>query len=416
MKLIFKALIIGTLVAFGAADLVHADDWLQWRGPNREDRSTESDLMQSWPAEGPNQLWVNRNCGLGYAGFSIQGDRLYTLGLDGDSEFALCLNAETGEEIWRQPVGPKFQNQWGDGPRSTPTIDGDRIYCLFASGVLACLNAGDGRVVWKKDMAELGGSVPFWGYSESPLVDGDLVVCTPGGKDGAIAAMNKMTGEKVWQTEELIPPAHYSSIIAADWGGKRQYIQLLVNAVVGIDSENGDVLWQSPWKGEIAVIPTPIFHDGVVYVTSGYKVGSKAIQLDEDNNATEKWFSIEMQNHHGGVIRVDDHVYGYSDRAGWCCQSLETGELEWNVSRREITKGAITYAGGRFYHLEERDGDVILLEATPEGHQEHGRFTLEPKSENRSPRGAIWVHPVVSDGKLYLRDQEIVHCYDIRKK
>ena len=395
---------------------MHAEDWLQWRGPSRADRSSETGLLKSWPEQGPKQLWVNQKAGLGYSGFSIQGDKLYTLGLEDDSEFALCLNANTGKQIWKQNIGEKFENGWGDGPRTTPTIDGKRVYFMTAGGTVACLNATSGKKVWSRQMTEFGGKVPFWGYSESPLVDGKMVVCTPGGDDGSIVALNKSDGKLIWQTKELTTPAHYSSVIAADWGGKHQYIQLLMDQVVGVDSKDGSVLWTSPWEGRTAVIPTPIFKDGTVFVTSGYKVGSKAVQLDDKNNASEKWFQIDMQNHHGGVILVDDHLYGYSDKAGWSCQDLATGEIVWNQNKREIRKGAISYADGLFYHLQENDGQVILIKATPDGFEELSRFTLDPLSEQRSPRGKIWVHPVICNGKLYLRDQEFIHCYDLKSK
>ena len=392
-----------------------ADDWLQWRGPDREDRSAETGLLQEWPDEGPKQLWVNESCGLGYAGCSVQGKRLFTLGLEENAEFALCLDAETGEELWRQNIGPRFQNAWGDGPRSTPTIDGKFVYFLSAAGELACLEGNSGQIRWSKNLADFGGRVPVWGYAESPLVDGDQIVCTPGGNQGAILALNKRNGKKLWQTSSLTPRAHYSSLIAVDWGGRRQYIQQLVNAIVGIDAKTGDVLWQSERTGRTAVIPTPIFSKGIVYVTAGYKVGSKAVELDDDNNVHDLWETISMQNHHGGVIRVDEHVYGYSDRDGWCCQNLMTGKLAWKHSKRKITKGAITWADNRFYHLQERDGQVVLIEATPDGLVEHGRFTLSPLSEQRSPRGKIWVHPVIANGRLYLRDQEYLHCYDVSR-
>ena len=177
-----------------------AEDWLQWRGPSRSDRSPETGLLKSWPEAGPKQLWVNDKAGFGYSGFSIQGDKLYTLGLEGDSCFGLCLNADTGKEIWRNKIGEKFENRWGDGPRSTPTIDGKNIYILTAGGTLACVNAANGKKVWSRQMSEFGGKVPFWGYSESPLVDGKLVLCTPGGDEGSIVALNKSNGKLVWQT------------------------------------------------------------------------------------------------------------------------------------------------------------------------------------------------------------------------
>ena len=393
------------------------DDWLQWRGPNRNDISKETGLLQSWPEGGPKQLWVNNSSGLGYAGFSIRGDDLFTLGLEEGREFVLCLNAETGKEKWRANIGSQFKNRWGDGPRTTPTIDGDNIYCFSANGTLASLKAASGEVNWSVEMSDFGGTTPYWGYSESPLVDGDKVVVTAGGANGAVVAVNKNTGAKMWQTSSLTEAKNmaYSSALAIDWGGRRQFVKLLSKSVVGLDAESGEVIWKVDWPGEIAVIPTPIFDNGTIHISSGYKVGSMSIKLDEQNNATEVWKTVNMQNHHGGLIMVDGYVYGYCDRNGWSCQDMADGELKWNQGRRgALKKGAVAYADGRFYHLQERDGQVALLKADANDVEEVGRFTLSPQTKRRKAQGKIWVHPVISDGKLYLRDQEYIYCYDIK--
>ena len=170
-----------------------ADDWPHWRGPNWNDRSGETGLLTEWPKDGPKQLWVNSASGLGYAGFAVVGEQLFTMGLEDNAEFALCLDATTGTEIWRQPVGTKFENNWGDGPRSTPSVDGDYVYVMTAAGTLACLKKNDGQEVWKVQMQDFGGQVPDWGYSESPLVDEDRVVCTPGGPKGTMVASPSST-------------------------------------------------------------------------------------------------------------------------------------------------------------------------------------------------------------------------------
>lgn len=393
----------------GAA--VGNDDWPGWRGADRTDVSRETGLLPTWPEGGPKQLWVNRNCGLGYAGFSVVENRLFTLGSEAEREFALCLDAVTGTEIWRVEVGDNFQNQWGDGPRSTPTVDGDRVYAMAANGNLSCLDRGSGQIIWQVSLRDLGGDVPQWGYAESPLIDHDRVVCTPGGNQGAIVALNKMTGAVIWRCTELTSTAHYSSIITANWNNRRQYIQLLVDALVGVDADNGRLLWSSPWRGRIAVIPTPIFWEGKVYATSGYDIGSKLVELTDDG-AVDVWSNKVMKNHHGGVIQLGSHVYGFSDGNGFLCQSLETGEMVW-TARRAIGKGAVSYADGRFYFIQEEDGQVLLIEANEEAWHERGRFTLSPQTERRKPQGRIWVHPVIANGRLYLRDQEIVCCYDI---
>jgi outer membrane protein assembly factor BamB len=400
------------------------DDWPHWRGPNRNDVSLETGLLKEWPADGPKQLWINRRSGLGYAGFSVVDGKLYTMGLEDDIEFALCLNAEDGTEIWRERLGNRFKNGSGDGPRSTPSIDGDRAYFMGASGNLSCRNKEDGKQIWSVEMSDFGGSVPNWGYAESPLVDEDKVICTPGGSKGTILALDKKTGEKIWQSKPVTrvldngavtspAKAHYSSILPVNWNNRRQYVQLTVLAVVGVDAETGDVLWQTDWPGKTAVIPSPIFDGGNVYVTSGYGVGAKLIKIDGDNDATELWYTKAMQNHHGGVILIGDYLFGSSARS-WVCQRKSDGEMVW--SDRAIKKGALAYADGMFYQVQESDGKVLLIQADENSHDVKGSFTLSPQTKRRSPRGKIWVHPVIANGKLYLRDQEMIYCYDISAK
>lgn len=390
-----------------------AQDWPQWRGANQDNKSTETNLLQTWPEGGPDKVWVFDQAGLGYAGFSVVGEKLFTMGLFDGVEYALCLNANTGESIWKTPISERYKNRWGDGPRSTPTVDGDNVYFMAPRGEVVCLTV-DGTKVWSVSMEDFGGAVPSWGYSESPLVDGELVVCTPGGNRGSILALNKATGEKVWQSIELTSSAHYSSISVAGEGNERAYIQLLVDQVVSVSPADGTVNWKSEWPGKVAVIPSPVVDGDDVYVTSGYSAGSKKISL-AGGNPEEVFFSKAMVNHHGGIVLKSGHVYGYSDGKGFVCQDFDSGEMKWN-EKKEIKKGAVAYAANRFYFIEERSGDVILIQANPDGWTEQGRFTLSPQTEQRKPDGRIWVHPVISNGKLYLRDQEFIHCFDISNK
>ncbi len=390
------------------------DDWPGWRGADRTDISTETGLLQEWPAGGPKRIWLNDAGGLGYSGFAVVGDRLFTLGLFDGNEYGLCLDATSGKELWRAKVGDEFKNGWGDGPRNTPTVDGNRVYFMSATGSLVCVELESGKPVWNTTMQEFGGEVPFWGFSESPLVDGDRLICTPGGKQGAMVALDKATGKKLWQTSSIQQTAHYSSPIVIENNKKRQYVQLIMDVVVGVDAETGDVLWQVPFPGKTAVIPTPVLADGQIYVTAGYSAGSSLISLSDDQSATEVWHSRSMSNHHGGVIYMDGHIYGHSDREGFSCQNVKTGELVWS-EKEQLKKGAVTFADNRFYFIEEQTGDVVLFSASPEGWDQKGRFEFSPKSEQRHPRGAIWVHPVIANGKLYLRDQENICCYDISK-
>ncbi len=406
----------GSLFDLSVSNAATLDDWPHWRGPQRDDISRESDLLEKWTSEGPKQLWVNQKCGLGYAGISIVGDSLFTMGVEDDQEFALCLNAETGKEIWRVNLGPRFNNQWGDGPRSTPSVDGEYVYCFTANGNLACLKSKDGSLVWEQKMSDFGGAVPYWGYAESPLVSDEQVVCTPSGPDSpAMIAFDKLTGKPIWRSDFQLGENEnkaYSSIVPAELNGKKQYIQLTLNNLIGVSAADGKLLWKSEWPGRVAVIPSPILDENQVYVTSGYSVGSKLVEIEQGGSVKELWFNKVMKNHHGGAILVDDHVYGYSDQAGWICQNKADGKMVWND--KTIKKGAITYADGLFYHLQEGDGEVVLIKADTKGLEERGRFKLTPQSERRKADGMIWMHPVISDGKLYLRDQEIICCYDIR--
>ncbi|MFK7768641.1 MAG: PQQ-binding-like beta-propeller repeat protein [Mariniblastus sp.] len=426
----FAVLFSFAFAVFVLTNQTQADDWLQWRGPNHNSVSTETGLLKKWPAEGPPQLWANEDCGIGYGGFSIKGNRLFTIGANDGVDFALCLNTEDGSQIWRTPFigGDSTLSDrgkgWGDGPRSTPSVDGDFVFLMGVGGELWCVKAEDGAKVWSVNMADFGGSTPGWGYSESPLVDEDKVICTPGGPDGTLVALDKRTGKKIWQSapvtktlsdgSETNPAkAHYSSIIPIDSNNQRQYVQLLVHAVVSVNADSGETVWQINWSGNTAVIPTPIFNNDEVYVTSGYKVGSKLIKIGENNEATELWHTKAMSNHHGGVIQIGDYFYGSNEQV-FVCQSRTDGKAVWQT--RKLRKGALTYADGLFYHLGERSGKVTLFHADENGISMKGRFTMEPKSKIDKRKGKIWVHPVIANGRLYLRDQNVIVSYDVKSK
>lgn len=401
------------LLALGCLSQAAAYDWPQWLGPNRDGLTEETGLLKTWPENGPERVWLFKDCGLGYSGPAVVDGKLFIMGSRNETELLLCLDAETGEELWSSELGPELNNGWGNGPRGTPTIDGQWIYALAAKGNLVCLSTADGSERWKVDVKEeLGGKIPVWGYSESPLIDGDRVVVTPGLDQGAIAALDKGTGELLWQTEELTPVAHYSSVVAAEINGQPQYVQLLLDQLVGVDPATGKVLWSVEWPGRVAVIPTPIVKGNQVFVTTGYGVGCMLVEISPENETTVVYQNKTMKNHHGGVLLLGDKLYGHSDKTGWLCLDFATGERVWR-ERAELGKGAIAYADSRFYCLGEDDGQVVLIEASEEGWKEHGRFTLDPQSELRSPKGKIWTHPVIVNGRMYLRDQELLLCFDV---
>lgn len=408
--------ILATFAILPLANLF-SGDWPQWRGPNRDDNSTETGLAKEWPPEGPKLMWVSKDAGLGYSGYSIVGDTLYTMGAQDAVEYVIAINVNTGKGKWTTEAGPLLTNGWGDGPRSTPTVSGDKVYALSGKGHLSAFNKENGKLVWKVTMEELGGKVPGWGYTESVLVDGNLVICTPGGAKGALAAFDKETGKKVWQNPEWSDPAQYSSVIAADHNGARQLIQLTGQSVGAVNAKDGSILWKVPFPGKTAVIPTPIFHMGHVFVASGYGVGAKLIKVGEGNKAEDlnPDMNTAMINHHGGVVLVGEHLYGYSEKGGWTCLDFKTGEVKWQENAK-LKKGAIHYADGKLYLLEENSGTVALIDASPEGYKEHGRFTLSPQTTQRNPKGKVWTHPVVCNGRLYLRDQELLYSFDVSGK
>lgn len=393
---------------------VSAADWTQWRGPGRDNHSPDKSIVASFPEGGPKKLWMFENAGKGYSSFSLAGDRLFTMGSRDDIEHVICLDRKSGKELWAAPLGPVYTNRWGDGPRSTPTVDGDSVYALTGRGVLGCVSAADGKVRWKVDLVkDHGGELQGWGYTESVLVDGDRVVCTPGGKKGTMLALNKKDGKPLWQSKDLDENAQYSSPILIQFQNQPQYVQRTMQSVFGISPADGKLLWKTSYPGRVAVIPTPIHADGIVYVTAGYGCGCKAVKLGGEDPETLYQEDV-ITNHHGGVILVDGHIYGHSDKGGWSCQDLKSGKVLWQD--KGTGKGTCVYVAGKLVTLAEDDGTVALIDASTSGYKEHGKFKLEPQSQIRSKDGRIWTHPVVLDGRLYLRDQDLIYCYDVSGK
>ncbi len=405
---LFSALVLTASFAAG-------DDWPQWRGPQRNDKSAEKGLLSQWPAEGPKQLWLFKDAGVGYSGFSVVKGKLFTMGGRNGKEEVICLDANTGKELWATPLSDIYDNNWGNGPRSTPTVDGERVYALTGKGTLACLEAADGKKVWQTELTnDLGGKLQGWGYTESVIVDENNVICTPGGPKGTMAALDKKTGKVAWQTSDLTLDAQYSSPIVTQLNGQTQYVQLVMKKLFGVAPKDGKVLWQVNFPGSVAVIPTPIASDGKVYVAAGYGVGCLQVKPGTDGTAEEMFKNNEMVNHHGGVILHEGKLYGHSEKGGWTCQDWETGDKVWKSDK--LGKGCISFADGKFYCVGESDGTVALIDASPGGWNEHGRFKLAPQTTIRKKDGRIWTHPVIANGRLYLRDQDLVYCYDVKGK
>ncbi len=389
-----------------------ADDWPQWRGPKRDGVSTETGLLKAWPAGGPPLAWKARGLGVGFSSVSVADGKIFTMGDGPDMSSVRAFDANNGKPLWSAPVGKPGGNY--AGTRCTPTADGNLIYALGQFGDLVCVEAKSGREVWRKNLLkDFGGQYAGWNYTESPLVDGDRVMVTPGGSRGAIVALNKKTGATSWQSREFTDQAAYASLIQVEIGGRRQYVQLTEASVAGVAADNGQLLWRAPRRGATAVIPTPIFFDNQVYVTSGYGVGCNLFKISPAGaafSAEQVYANKEMVNHHGGVVLLGNYLYGHSDSRGWICQEFKTGKTVW--SNQGVGKGSLTCADGHLYlRGEDGSGAVALVAATPSGYQETGRFNQPDRSNQKS-----WAHPVIANGKLYLRDMDELLCYDVKQK
>jgi outer membrane protein assembly factor BamB len=400
-----------------------AADWPQWRGPNRDDISIETGLLTSWPKEGPRLLWTFEDAGIGYSAPAIVGNFLYTMGSDGKREFVYALDLATQKKVWSTDVGPYFRNGNGNGPRGTPTVQGDLLYCLTGPGELLCIATKDGSIRWQTNLKNKdidGQMASGWGYTESPLVDGDKVVCTPGGKKGALAAFDRKTGDLLWRSKEFTSPATYSSIIVATIDGVKQYVQVTGGGVAGVSAADGTLLWQSDQSAFRISVSTPVAKDDYVYVSTGYGVGCGALKITKtgDKFEAKKVYDEDekklMTNHHGGFILIGDYVYGYSDSKKWICQELKTGKLMSEAKAKNFGKGSLTCADGRLICYTEDGGKVALFEASPKEWKEKGRFTIPQRSKKNVNK--TWTHPVVANGRLYLRDQEFLFCYDVSAK
>jgi outer membrane protein assembly factor BamB len=394
-----------------------AADWPQWRGPQRNGISNERGLLKQWPADGPKLIWQVKDIGDGYSTPAVVGNRLYVMSNVGlDDEFVQALDIRDGQQIWKVRVGKVGPNSAMQYPaaRSTPTVDGPMIFALGSDGDLVGLETGSGKIVWRKSFrSDFGGKPGAWAYSESPLVDGGLLICTPGGKEATLVALDKKTGETVWKspTPEA-DQANYASIIVVDAAGRKQYVQFLSKGLVGVDAQTGSLLWryEKTAKGSTANIPTPVAHEGLVYSSTG-PGGGALVQLSSNGgqiDVKEIYRQPKLPNSIGGSIEFGGHLYGTNGQ-GLMCVDFATGDVKWQ--NRSVGAGSVCYADGLIYVHSEK-GDVAIVESTPEAYHEKGRFTL-PDQPNRG-KSAAWAYPIIADGRLYIRDLESLWCYDLK--
>lgn len=434
-------------VVFGivAVSIAAADDWPQFRGPTRDGISKEKGLLKNWPKGGPKLLWTYKDAGLGHSSFSVVKGVLYTLGTDYDAkdpnnsakdEYVIALDVKNGKELWRVKYASLYTtkgNSYGDGPRATPTIDGSLLYALGGQGELVCFDiSGKPKEVWRKNLAkDLGGDLMTnYGYSESPLIDGDHLTCTPGGANGTLAALNKKTGAVVWRSKAWTEKAPYSSVMAADIQGVRQYLQIgyddakTTGYVAGVEAKTGKLLWKSQiFAGASDGVSTsPIAKGNEVYVTAPwgggchlFEIGKGQVAKDVYNKKAQKRF----KNTFGGIVVVDGNIYGHTEPGAWICQEWKTGDEKW-LERGDLKceSGAILAADGKLI-LYTVDGEVALVDADPKAFNLISSFTIPQKSSiyaNRvtSQKSRIWAQPAISDGVLYVRDQEYIFAFAIK--
>lgn len=406
------ALVLVSFVSLGA-------DWPQWRGPDRTGLSTETGLLGEWPQEGPRLVWHAKEVGDGYSTPAVIGDRLYLISNEGmDDEYVACLSTADAKQLWRTKIGKVGVNVGPQypGSRSTPTIDGDSLYVLGSDGDLACLNLADGAVRWTRNVrSEFGGRPGKWAYSESPLIDGNAVVCSPGGADATLVALDKSSGDVIWKAPlDEADEAGYASIVVVTTGGVKQYVQFLQKGLVGIDANTGKLLWRyaRTAEGSPANIPTPVAHDNHVYSAAG-RSGGGLVKLEATDDgavtATQVYFEPKLPSSIGGSVLVDGYLYGTNSQA-LMCVDFGKGEVKWQ--QRGIGAASVCFAEGLLY-LHGESGDVALVKASSEGYEEKGRFTLPDQPERG--RSKAWAYPVIADGKLYIRDLNSLWCYDVSK-
>jgi outer membrane protein assembly factor BamB len=394
------------LLCLGLQATAQSSDWPQWRGPNRDGISKETGLLKQWPSQGPPLVWKAAGAGRGYSSMAISNGKLFTMGLRGDREFVLAFDVATGKEIWAVAHGSAYRDSRGDGPRGTPTVDGDKLYALGGNGDLSCLDVKTGRILWAMNILQkFGGENISWGISESPLVIGEKLLVNAGGPGASIVALNKKDGSLIWKSQS--DKAGYSSGVPVNLGKTTQVVFFTQQRALGLDPNDGKLLWEYPRPAnDVANVATPVVRGNRVFISSDYGTGAGLVEIKADGKASEVYFTKEMRNHHSSSVLVGDYLYGFSSSI-LMAMRFDTGEIAWRD--RSVGKGSLVYADGHLYCFSE-NGVVGLVEATPEGYRETGRFRIQQDSL------PTWTHPVVAGGRLYLRDQDTIYAFDVREK
>lgn len=396
----------------------YGDDWPQFRGPNRDGKSAETGLLKKWPEGGPGLLWSADGLGVGFSSVAVAGGCIYTTGMMDGQGILFAYNFD-GKLRWKVPYSPEWRGSF-PGTRTTPTVQGDRVYVFGGMGHLVCLNAKSGDTVWQVDtLKEFEGRNITWGMSGSPLIDGNNVICTPGGRKGAVVALDKMTGRTVWATTGLNESATYCSPILVRRGPNRLLVNAIQKSVICVSADTGRLIWQVPYETSYdTAIATPVYNDGCIFVTSvcegRFTRGGVMLALSEDGTGVStKWTTQVLDCHHGGFVLLDGYLYGSNfngiPSGDWVCLDWSNGQVMYET-RWNGNKGAIIYADGMLYCYDENIGDLALVKASPAGFEIVSSFRITLGS------GKHWAHPAISDGRLYVRHGDVLMAYDIKNK
>ncbi len=404
--------ISGFAMASGSA-FAEEPFWPAFHGPHGDNISSDTGLLTQWPDGGPKLVWTAEGIGHGFAGVVIADGVIYTAGNLGENTVITALDLD-GRLLWQAENG----EAWTSGPpgtRATPTIDGERLYHKNPRGQVICLDVKKGKKLWSLNILEqFQGKNIIWALAESVMIDGDRAICSPGGEDASVVALDKLTGDVVWKTPSTGDQAGYATATLAECQGLRMILAMTGKALIGVRAEDGELLFRHEHETKYDVNATkPLYHDGHVFISSGYgTTGSALLKINVDGDtasAEEVWRSREMDNHHGGVVLYEGHVYGAADRfnrAKWICLDWKTGEMKY--AERGVGKGSLTMAEGMLYTMNE-NRQVGLVRATPDGHQVISQFEIPEGGKDPT-----WAHPVVCGGRLYIRHDDRLFAYDVR--
>ncbi|GMW03489.1 MAG: hypothetical protein AMXMBFR84_46230 [Candidatus Hydrogenedentota bacterium] len=406
----FFVRIVLTFLPYAALSTATAADWPQWRGINRDGKSTETDLLKVWPPDGPKRIWQVEALGEGHASMAVANGRIYTTGmLEESNEGVLSAIDLQGNLLWQRKYGPEWTEGY-PGARSCPTVDGNRVYAVSGTGRIVCLDAKSGEMLWSRDMtSDLGAIAPKMGFAESPIVIGKNVYCTPGGNEVCIAALDKLTGKTVATTKSLSDKNAYCSPIYVEKGGQPLLITLTDIHLVGVDPRDCGVVWSTPFDENEELqnhSVSPIYVDGHIYVTSAHRTGGTLFTLAESGKSvTQGWSDETLCTLHGGVVAVNGFIYGSSNLGKWVCVDIRNGQIMYEQDG--VGKGSIIYANGMLYCYGEK-GDFALVEAIPDSFRVVSQFKI------REGKGPHWAHPVIAGGRLYIRQNGTISAYQIK--